>query len=168
MNGINPYVLIHSLGTIGNIIQDVSILMGVGLFMASLFRLKRYAEMRTFMSYQLTIWGPLMMMIASILLLCLPIVVRTALLNFWSTNTPLYYHGPLNSYQQLIPPVIVFVRLIGVCSFMRGILLLSRCGSEHSPPGNLSKSMLHMFGGLLCVHILGTVALVKSIFGLVA
>ena len=119
---INPDTLLYNLGYMANILQTTSIILGLGLFMSGLFRLKRYGEMRTFMSQQMTLAGPLLMLIAGISLLCLPFVLSTALLNTWGTTSPLRYSGPTNSgYEQLIPSVIMFVRLIGVGAFIRGI-----------------------------------------------
>ncbi|OGT52820.1 MAG: type IV secretion protein IcmC [Gammaproteobacteria bacterium RIFCSPHIGHO2_12_FULL_41_15] len=157
--------LMQSLGYIGIIIQDVGVLMGLSLFMAGVFRLKRYGEMRTFMSHQMTIAGPLLMLVAGVMLLCLPLVLRTALLNIWSTSNPLHYGGSTAGYAQLIPPVIVFVRLIGVGAFIRGIVLLSRAGGEQSQHGTFSRATLHIIGGILCVHILGTLSVLREIFG---
>ncbi len=163
--GVDPNLLMQNLGTIANIVQSVTVLMGVGLFMMGIFRLKRYGEMRTFMSHQMTIASPLLMMFGGIALLCLPLVLRTALLNFWSTSNPLHYEGPLSSWELLIPPIIVFVRLIGVGAFIRGVLLFSRCGSEQGHQGMMGRALLHILGGMLCVHILGTVRLLKEILG---
>ncbi|WP_423063615.1 type IV secretion protein IcmC [Candidiatus Paracoxiella cheracis] len=162
---MNPTTLMNSLGTIAGIVQTVSILMGLSLFMSGLFRLKRYGEMRTFMSHQMTLAGPLLTLIGGICLLSLPLVVRTGLLSFWGTSNPLRYSGPQEGFEQLIPPIIMLVRLLGVGSFIRGIILFSRGGREGSPPGTVGKAMIHIFGGLLCIHILGTVDLVKEILG---
>lgn len=164
---MDPHVLAKNLGYAAVIFQDVAIMMGLGLFMSGLFRLKRYAEMRTFMSHQMTISAPLLMIIGGILLLALPLTLRSALYNVWSTSNPLHYGGSTNgSWQQLIPPIVIFVRLIGVGAFMRGIVLFARSGSEQSPPGTMSKAMLHVIGGLLCVHILGTFKLLNGILGI--
>ncbi|AAO91121.1 hypothetical protein [Coxiella burnetii] len=166
ISGINPFVLMQNLGYMAEIVQSVSIIMGLGLFMMGIFRLKRYGEMRTFMSHQMTIAAPLLMMIAGIALMCLPVVLSTALTSFWSTSNPLHYHGGEVGYEQLIPPIIVFVRLIGVGAFIRGVLLFSRVGREQTPPGTMAKAMLHILGGLFCVHILGTLSLLKSVLGM--
>ena len=163
---MDPTVLMKNLGYMGIIFQDVAILMGLGLFMSGVFRLKRYAEARTFMSHQMTIAGPLLMMIGGVFLLALPTTLRSALYNIWSTSNPLNYNGSNGTWGALIPPIIIFVRLLGVGAFMRGILLFSRSGSENSQHGTMSKAILHIIGGILCVHILGTLNLLKEILGI--
>ena len=70
-----------------------------------------------------------------------------------------------SSWEQVIPPIVVFVRLIGVGAFMRGIVLFSRVGSEQSQHGAMSKSLLHVIGGVLCVNVVGTLELLKNILG---
>lgn len=162
---MNPTVLMRNLGTLAGIVQTVSIIMGLGLAMSGLFRLKRYGEMRTFMSHQMTLASPLLTFLGGIMLLCVPLVVRTGLLSMWGTSNPLRYSGPAEGFGQLVPPIIMFVRLIGVGAFIRGIVLFSRSGREGAQPGIMGKSMLHILGGMLCIHILGTLDLLKQILG---
>lgn len=165
IGGVNISVLIQNLGVMGNIIQSISIIMGLGLFMAGIFKLKRYGEMRTMMSHHMTIAAPLLMLVGGVMLLCLPFVLHTALLNFWSSSNPAQYSPSGSSWEQMIPAVVVFVRLIGVGAFMRGLVLFSRAGGEQSQHGTMSKALLHILGGILCVNIVGTIRLVKAIFG---
>ena len=99
MDGINPTILMTNLGILGNIFQSIAIATGLSLFLTGWFKLKRYAEMRTFMSYQLSIASPLLMIVAGVSLLCFPLFIKTALLNFWSNTSPLKYkaHCPTGS-----------------------------------------------------------------------
>ncbi len=159
-------IFITNLGYIANLLQTVSILMGLFTFMGGLFRLKRYSEMRTFMSYQMTLAWPLLMIIGGVSLMALPFILRTALLNTWGVTNPLRYSGDVaTGFDQLIPPIIMVVRLVGVGAFIRGVLLFSRTGREGMPPGTMGKAMLHILGGVMCVHIIGTMDLMKSILG---
>ena len=159
---MDPYIVANNISMFGSILQTVSIMLGLGLFMGGLFQLKRYGEMRTFMSTQMTIAVPLSMMISGTALLALPTTIATALNAFWSTTSPLNYGGSGYGWDQYVPAVVMFVRVIGVGSFMRGLLLFSRTGHQ-AQPGTLSKAMLHLVGGVLCIHIIGTVDLLKSI-----
>ena len=166
IGGINPTVLLQNLGIIGNILQSIAILMGLSLFMTGIFKLKRYGEMRTMMSHQMTIAAPLLMLVGGVMLMSLPSMLHTVLLNFWSSNNPTAYTGGGTSqWEQIIPPIIVFVRIIGVCAFMRGIVLFSRAGGEQAQHGTMSRALLHLLGGTLCVNIVGTLGLLKVILG---
>ncbi len=164
--GLNPEILTQNIGIMANILETVAVAMGVGLFMMGIFRLKRYAEMRTMMSHQMTLAWPLMMILGGTAMLASPFLIGTLMLNFWSVTSPLHYNPGSASIDELIPPVLMFVRVIGLCALVRGFMMFSRLGREQSPPGTAAKSVLHMVGGLLCLHVLGTVELVKTIFGL--
>lgn len=157
--------LMGNIGIAADIAQAISIMIGVGLFFTAFFELKRYTEMRTFMSHQMTVAKPLMLFVGGVLFLSLPVAISTAMLATWGTDQPLSYTGATTDYEALIPPIIMFVRFIGVCAMMRGFLLFARCGDIQTPAGTLSKAVLHVIGGLLCIHILGTYDLLLEIFG---
>lgn len=161
----NPEVIIKNIGILAVILQSICIAGGIGLLVIGFLRLKRYGEMRTFMSHQMTLFAPLMIIVSGILLLSAPITLRAVLVNFWSTSNPLHYSTD-QAYSGLTNAVVVFVRFIGACSVVRGIFLLSRTGNaEQSQPGNVGKALMHLFGGILCIHILRTVELFKRFLG---
>lgn len=159
-----PSILVRNFGILGEILQTVSIIMGLGMLLGVFFDLKRYGESRNHMSQQYSLAAPLTKMLAGVALLGLPTALASALWAFWTSSSPLQYNGGNSDFEQYIPAILVFVRLIGAGSFIRGIVLLARSGQSQQQPGQLSKAFLHIFGGILLVHILGTVALVKEIF----
>lgn len=162
-------IMLQNLGIVADILNVVAIMIGLGLVIGGLFKLKRYGEMRTFMSHQMTIWGPLSMIIGGVLLLILPWTVTTSLLAFFGPGqtSPLSYQGSMtHDIDVYIPVVNAFIRVIGVGAVIRACVLFSRTGQTGGQPGVIGKAMLHLFGGILCIHILGTVELVKYLFDL--
>lgn len=156
--------VIGSLMHFASILQIISIIAGISLFLSALFAFKRYAQMRTMMSHQMTMAKPLTKMLAGIMLLALPLMIRTFSLAFWGQSNPLAYTGGNESgWAPLIPVVIDAVRLVGVFAFIRGIFLIPRAGVVGGQPGVLSKAILHMFGGILCINVVATHQLMKSI-----
>ena len=156
--------VITNLTHFAGILQVLSIGGGIGLFMSSLFEFKRYGEMRTFMSHQMTIARPLSMMLAGVMLLIMPLIISTFMLGFWGSANPIAYTPTTDSgWEPLMPVVIDFVRVVGIFAFMRGIFLISRSGGVGAQPGTLSKAILHMFGGVLCINVVATEQLLKSI-----
>ena len=151
---------------VANIIGTVALLMGIAMFLSGIFQLKKLGESRTMMSSEHSAAGPLMMLLAGAALMILPTFIDSALLAFWSTDTPLRYEGGSGGYDALVPPILLFIRIVGVISFIRGIVLLSRTGGRQSQPGTMSRAMIHLLAGILCVHILGTLELLGSIMGL--
>lgn len=164
-----PGILIDNLGLVGVIMQTLGILIGLSLFVAGMFQLKRYGEMRTMMSSQMSISGPLMTLLAGVAMLCSPLFMGTLLVSFWGPAgiSDLSYTGDTtSSWSQFVTPVLMFVRLIGVYAFMRGFVMAAKTGSGHAQPGTTGKVLVHIFAGILCVHIMGTIQLMESIFGL--
>lgn len=163
-----PDILLQNLGIIADVMQTLAVLIGLALFVAGLFQLKRYGEMRTMMSAQMTIYGPLMTIIAGVAMLCLPLIIGTMLVSFWGPTGTVdlpYDGGTDTGWSEYVPAVLMLVRLVGIYSFMRGIVMSAKTGSGHAPPGTIGKVMVHIFGGILCVHIMGTIKLIESIFG---
>ena len=159
-------VIANNVAMFGRILQSVSIVMGIGLCTAAFFQLKRYGEMRTMMSSQMSIHTPVMMLLAGIMLLLIPSTLSTFLYSFWGTSSPLRYDGlgsRWSGVDQYMPAVLIFVRVVGVGAFMRGIVLMHRAAGHSGQPGQIAKCLLHMCGGLMCMHILGVVHLLKNI-----
>ncbi len=161
-----PDTLMENLGWIATIFQTISILLGLATFVGGMFQLKRYGEMRTMMSSQMSIGGPMMMLFSGAALLYLPTFISTVLVGFWGPGAEmdLPVETSMEGWAQYIPPVLMLVRLVGVYAFTRGFIILSRSGSG-GQQGNIGKSMIHIFAGILCVHIMGTVKLIESLFG---
>lgn len=163
-----PQILINNLGIISNIMQTIAILLGLGLFIGGMFQLKRYGEMRTMMSSQMSVAGPFMMVLSGVALLCSPLFIGTLLVSFWGSSgiTDLPYDGDTsNGWAQYIPAVLMVVRLVGIYAFMRGFVMAARTGSGHAQPGTIGKVLSMICAGILCVHIMGTIQLLESIFG---
>ncbi len=164
MNTADPNVIVNNLGTLAKILQSVGILLGVGMFLSGLFHLKKYGEGRTMMSQQHSLATPIFMIIAGTALMLLPTTINTFLNAFWSTTSPLQYDTDGEGWDEYVPVIVTFVRLIGVGSFIRGLVLFSRAGGHQSQPGTMSKAIIHIFAGILCVHVIGTTELLKTIF----
>ena len=157
--------MLNSLSTFAVILEIIAIAVGLGLVVGGFFRLKLYGQMRgNFMSYQMTLSGPLMMFLAGVLLLVLPTTLRSGLLAFWGSSSPMAYTGnTTNSWAAYVPVVIRFVQVVGIAAFIRGIMLISKAGGgQQSQPGARSKALLHMLGGVLCINVVATHALLAS------
>lgn len=159
-------ILTQNFTTLAEIVHSVAVLLGVCMTFSGFFQLKKYGEQRTMMSSQMSMAGPLMMITAGAMLLILPDFIGAMVLSLFGTTTPGAYSGGVFYYSTLIPPILIFVRVVGVGAFVRGIVLLSRVGGQQTQPGQLGKAMIHIFGGVLCIHIMGTVTLLESLMGL--
>lgn len=55
----HAHVMLQNIGQISEILNVVAIVMGIALVLGGIFQLKRYGEMRTQMSQQMSLFGPL-------------------------------------------------------------------------------------------------------------
>lgn len=165
MGNAEASLLTSNFNIIAEIMTSISLLMGVGFTLGGIFQLKKHAEQRSMMASH-SIAGPIMLLVSGAILCILPAFMGSILLAFWGTSSPLSYSGGPSGYNVLIPPILIFIRIIGVGAFIRGVVLLSKTGGQQSQPGTLGKALVHLLAGVLLVHILGTIDLLKSILGI--
>ena len=161
----NGALMMQHFQQVADILETVSVIMGVALTLGGLFQMKKYGESRTMMSQQHSIAGPLLMLISGAILMILPNFIGAMLLAFWGTSSPLSYPTGLDNYSSLMDPILMFVRIVGVGAFIRGVFLLSRTGGQQAQQGTLAKALIHILAGVLCIHVLGTMDLLKEILG---
>lgn len=130
---------------------------GIWLMATAFFKLKRYGETRTMMSSQIRVSGVFVYFLVGIVLFYFPSVVRIFLQTIWGTTSVLKYPVTPPKWKYFTDPVIGLVRIVGYIAFIRGWLLLVRLGSEGgSQPGTVGKALLHIFGGILAINVVGT------------
>lgn len=159
---VDPEMAQHFI-IIGEIIQSCAVMIGIVLLVGAIFQLKKYGEMRSMMSGQMSLSGPLMMFVAASALLSLPFFINASLLAFEGYTNPMSLSSDIAT-DWPIEPILIFVRVVGVASFVRGLVLLSRSGQHQGQPGNTGKAIIHMIAGVLCIHVIGSYELLKNIF----
>ena len=155
---------VGSIGQITVIINDFALLMGIGMVFGGLLKLKRYGEMRTHMSHQLSIGKPLAILFVGVCLMVLPEFTRTVSRAFWGTASPLAF--PVfekEGVQHVVTTIIMLFRLLGIFGVIRGLMLLTRVSGEQAQPGTLGKALLHLVGGIMCIHIMNVYYILKGI-----
>lgn len=161
----NAMQLMQNITTLSGAFEGVSLVFGICLFVAGVHKLKRHGEARG-MGGQGSSWGPLAIIIASVALMAMPTTLGLFLNAFWQTSSPLAYNTADGATDQYIPAVLMFVRFIGLVAFVRGVHHFAKSGHGSGQPGSIGKGLMHSFGGILCVHILGVVDLIRSFFGM--
>ncbi len=163
---MNPDILIKNFISLSYIVQAAMVMIGICLSATGLFKLKRYGEMRSMMSQQMSIAGPLFHLFSGVILLVFPTFANLVLGMVWSNTNPLHYHGNGSIFSDYLKALILFIRLFGCVSIIRGVVMLSRFGGQQSQPGMLGKALIFIIGGGMALHILGTINLFRSIFNL--
>ena len=151
--------------TLSSMSSDASIIIGVFLFVGGIYHLKRYGEMRTMMSTQMTFSKPMAPLICGILLIAFPSALGTIMRAVWGTgwSSPLAY-TVTGDYDVMVPALLSMVRLIGVISFIRAFVSLSNSVGAHTQPGGKTKVIVLILAGLLCVNVTGTLHLINNFF----
>ena len=155
----SPVAIMENIEKVGVIVNTVSIGMGLFFILVGFIKLKRYGEMRSYMSQQMTILGPLMYLLVGSFLLYLPTTLQIVSSAIWADNNPLAPTGYWGT--EWMRTIAMFIRLLGVIGVVRGLAGLANTGGQ-GQPGKISKSFLFIIGGVMCIHVIGTVDLLKE------
>ena len=56
----------------------------------------------------------------------------------------------------------IIIQTIGLIAFIRGWVLVARSASQGQPPGGTGKGLVHVFGGILAMNIVGTIQVINN------
>ncbi len=149
-------------------VAATSYVMGVVFITVAVFKLKRYGEMRTMMSSNVNIAGKISLIIVGLMLLYLPTTLETFNLTIFGNSQVELFSDQQNfgAASEVMKVVVLAIRLIGLISFVRGCVILSKLGAEGgAQPGMMGKGMLHIIGGILAWNILATWNVVLASIG---
>ncbi len=155
-----------SLANILNVIEDISIVSGVGMVFASINGFKKHSEQRG-MNGQGGLGGPFITLLCGVILTCIAGFLSAAGFLIWGSGqiTPLSYLSTMGTtYSQMLGPVVDLVRVVGAGAFVRGVFLLNKAGQSQAQPGTVGKGLIFLFAGVLCVHVVGTTQLLEGFF----
>ena len=152
-----------------NLITAGAYFIGIMMGAKALYDLKQYGEIRTMMMSQTDARGPFTMLFVSGFLLYLPTALHISLKTLFDggLDNILQYEGTSTAQgDQVIVALIQFVKLVGLISFVRGVLIIGRIGSKQQQGGGWPKALTHIVGGILAINIVGTMKIVADTFGL--
>ncbi len=114
--------------------------------------------------------GPFVYIAVGMLLLYFPNIFQTALYTIYGTTNlgEAHYQGSDTNvnWEKLYSLVTRYCRLIGVISFFRGLVLMSKAGEQGTQPGSITKGMIHLVAGVMIYNVWGTVAAFQYTFGI--
>ena len=161
-----------SLIPVQNLITGAAYFIGISFALKALLTLKQHGESKTQMSSQTSIKEPLFYFMIAGFLIYFPtgfeIIMNTT---FGYSNVLAYSDSNLTDSMfggnsQLGNAVVIIFQTIGLYAFTRGWILIARAASQGQQPGGTGKGLMHVFGGVLAVNIVGTVELLKNtLFG---
>ncbi|HAU1977471.1 TPA: type IV secretion protein IcmC [Legionella pneumophila] len=163
----------NQLEPVQRLITGGAYLIGCAFIFKAIYGLKVYGEARTMMSSNTSIKEPVMYLMVGALLIYFPSLVSSVLQTTFGYSNPLAYSGGVSSGSDTISalfgsgslvgrPLVMIIRVIGLIAFVRGWVLIARSASQGQPPGGTGKGLIHVFGGILAINIVGTVDMINN------
>lgn len=147
------------------LVTALAYVLGVYFVFFGLLKLKQYGEMRTQMSSDHTLKGPLIYLGIGAAMLYLPTTVQVGLTTFWTNPNPYGYVTQSDQWGQLYKTVFLVIELLGVIAFIRGLVILSGMGGN-AQQGAFGRGMTHVIGGIFCINLYQFVQMVLGTLGI--
>jgi intracellular multiplication protein IcmC len=161
-----------SLIPVQNLITGAAYIVGISFALKALYSLKIYGESKTMQSSSTSIKDPLFHLMVAGFLIFFPTGFEVIMNStFGYSNVLAYSDSSLTDSMfggdsQLGNAVVIIFQTIGLYAFTRGWILIARAASQGQQPGGTGKGLMHVFGGVLAVNIVGTIELLKNtLFG---
>lgn len=147
------------------LVTAIAYVLGMIFIIRGVIKLKHFGESRTMMSHEHHLSVPITYIVIGSMLLYLPSAVQVGMSTFWTDPNPYGYTEQTDQWGDFINICFMVVQLIGVISFIRGLVILSHLGG-HGHQGGFHKGLTHIIGGILCINIYQFVQVILATFGL--
>lgn len=148
------------------LVTAIAYVLGMIFIVSGVIKLKHAGEMRTMMSREHSLMGPIIMLSVGAMLLYLPSSVQVGMTTFWADPNPYAYLKQKDQWSEFINVCFTIVQLIGTIAFIRGLVLISHLGSGGGQHGTMSKGMTHIIGGILCINIYEFIKVITATLGI--
>lgn len=161
-----------SLGDLSGFIVATFYMAGVVLAMAAVMRLKKLGVRSAMMQSDGGVVGPFVQLMIGAALVYSPTLISVMNQTFWGSPEFESVMSWSNNYQgsqfaAIIRPLIGIIQLIGSIAFLRGWLIMAKVSNGGSQqPGQVSKGVIHVIGGILAMNITRTITVFMNTFGL--
>jgi len=155
-----------SVGPMYQLVTGGAYLIGILFAVKALYQLKVYGEMRTMMGGQTSLKEPLMYLFVAGVFIYLPTGFSMMMETTFGYDNPLAYdqwpsaNGVSLSAASIV--ILSIVQLIGVIAFVRGWVLLAKGGQQG---GGIGKGLVHIFGGVIAMNIVGAAVIISNTLG---
>lgn len=162
----------QSIKPVEHLITGASYLIGVAFLFKAIYTLKSYGEARTMMSSNASLKEPVTYLIVGALLIYFPTTLSLIMQTTFNYNTVLQY-APVSSQNGALEalfgtgsavgrPLTMLIQVIGLVSFIRGWVLIAKSSSQGQQQGGAGKGLVHVFGGILAINIVGTLTIINN------
>ncbi|MFY7697386.1 MAG: type IV secretion protein IcmC [Legionella sp.] len=166
----------NNLIPVERLLTGAAYLIGLCFAFKALYSLKVYGEARTMMSSNTSMKEPLMYLLVAGVFIYFPTAFKLFMNTTFGYSNVLAY-APISSSNQSIDslfgpgsligrPLVIVIQTIGIVAFIRGWVLIARSASHGQQPGGTGKGIVHVFGGILAINIVGTMQIINNtLFG---
>jgi intracellular multiplication protein IcmC len=164
--------LVPSLLSLEKLITAAAYVMGISLIIRGLMALKQVGEHRSHMSPHHTMKEPMFYLLSGSFLLFLPtgvgIFLNTTfgtdnIMSYTELNTSNSFINSLSSSGDFGHALVLIVQIIGIISFIKGWLIISKSGSQSGhQQGGFGKGLMHIFGGILALNIVQSLNILSN------
>lgn len=160
-----------SLISIQKLITGSAYLLGLLFVFKALYSLKTHAESKS-QSQQGGMKEPVVYLFVGAMLLYFPTGFAVIMNTLFGYSEVLAY-APVGSGMPILSTLFgpnsvigytlaLCVQVIGGIAFIRGWVLISRSASHGQPPGAMGQGLMHVFGGVLAMNIIGTLQVLQN------
>ncbi|HHT0593027.1 TPA: type IV secretion protein IcmC [Legionella anisa] len=162
----------NSLIPVERMITGGAYLIGCAFLFKAVYSLKTYGEARTMMSSNTSMKEPIVYLLVGAIFIYFPSAFSSLMVSTFGYQNVLQY-APVSSNNSTLDtlfgtgsvvgrPLTIIIQVIGLVAFVRGWVLIARSASQGQPPGGTGKGLMHVFGGILAINIVGTIEMINN------
>ena len=156
-----------TLGAVWTMLIALSQVIAIGYAFLAIMKLKKFGQNSQMTASHPSLMGPIIHLFIAAALFFIPLTLDTIINTMWGYNysgVKSYLSTSSSTWDALIQPIIIMIRIIGLIAFIRGWIILGRAASEGAQPGTVGKALTHIVGGVLGINIVGTISILQSTF----
>lgn len=162
----------NNLLPVEHLITGAAYLMGLSFAFKALATLKQHGENKSSMAQGSGLKEPLLYFLVAAVFIYFPTVFSVLLNTTFGYSSVLAYSSMSSnnriggslfvSGSEVGRSLALIIQVIGLIAFIRGWILIARSASQGQPPGGTSKGLVHIFGGILAMNIVGTLDVLNN------
>ena len=155
---------------IKNFLIFLCYVIGLGLCLAAVMKLKKYGTRTAFMHVEMSMVGPFLQFFIGVGLFYMPNFISALNVTLFASSeiaaTIMGYSTSSEDFQTYVIPILGVIQIIGIISFIRGWAMLAKATNPGQQPGAISKGITHIVGGILAVNIYTFIDVIYQTLGL--
>lgn len=162
-----------SLSGVSQFLTALAYIIGIYLTVSSVFKLKKFGHRTAFMHVEAGMFGPIMQFFVGVAMLYTPSfigVLNATVFGDSSIDNVMAYTSAESTpdWATAIEPMFETIQVVGLIAFIRGWLILSKSVQKDggNQPGQLTKGVIHIVGGVLAMNVTRTIDVITATFGL--